>query len=196
MFVIDVIDPQAPVVVDMVSLPGGVQDISIFGTMAYVVCQTAGLHAVDIGDPLAPEIIASVDVPELARGVFANGDYVFAVSTGPGLHVIQGPCGAASDILPATAMDNRLLQAYPTPFNAQTTIAFDLPKEEAVRLAVYDMSGRLVRHLVTAEVRTLGRHEVLWSGKDDAGRSVASGAYFYRLEAGEYSETRRMVLVK
>jgi flagellar hook assembly protein FlgD len=61
---------------------------------------------------------------------------------------------------------------------------------------VFDLSGRLVKGLVTAEVRSAGRHEVVWNGRDDAGRRVASGTYVYRLDAGDFSEARRMVLAK
>jgi hypothetical protein len=86
--------------------------------------------------------------------------------------------------------------AYPNPFNPQTTIAFELPKRESVTLRIFDISGRLVRSLIAAKPHTPGRHEVVWNGRDDAGRQVASGTYFYRLEAGSYSETKRMVLIK
>jgi flagellar hook assembly protein FlgD len=58
------------------------------------------------------------------------------------------------------------------------------------------MAGRLVKELITAESHTPGRHEVVWDGRDDNGRQVASGTYFYRLEAGGYSETKRMALIK
>jgi hypothetical protein len=54
----------------------------------------------------------------------------------------------------------------------------------------------LVRKLITAEIHTPGRQEVVWNGRDDAGRQVASGTYFYQLEAGTFRETRRMTLVK
>jgi len=78
----------------------------------------------------------------------------------------------------------------------ETGFRADLPHEMAVSLRVFDVSGRLVRELIKAETRTPGRHEVVWKGRDDSGRQVASGTYFYRLEAGSYSETKRMVLVK
>jgi flagellar hook assembly protein FlgD len=90
----------------------------------------------------------------------------------------------------------RLHDAAPNPFNPQTTIAFELPNEQAVSLRVFDISGRLVRELVAGETMTMGRHETVWNGRDNTGRRVASGTYFYRLEAGEYSETKRMALIK
>jgi hypothetical protein len=58
------------------------------------------------------------------------------------------------------------------------------------------MSGRLIRRLVVSKVIPAGTRETIWNGTDDLGRPVASGTYFYRLTAGGYSETRRMVLVK
>jgi flagellar hook assembly protein FlgD len=93
-------------------------------------------------------------------------------------------------------LKTHLFEAYPNPFNPQTTIAFDFPKRESVTLRVFDMSGRLVRSLITAELNTPGRHEVVWNGRDDSGRKVASGTYFYRLETGNYTETKRMALIK
>ena len=95
-----------------------------------------------------------------------------------------------------TALYTHLLDAYPNPFNPQTTIAFDLPKQMAVSLRVFDVSGLLVKVLVNGEVCGQGRNVTAWSSRDDTGRRVASGTYFYRLEAGEYSETKRMALIK
>ena len=88
-----------------------------------------------------------------------------------------------------------LLQNHPNPFNPSTTISFSLRERGAVSLAVYDVAGRLVRVLIDG-VKEAGSHDVAWNGKDSAGRGVASGVYFYRLEAGEFIETRKMVLLR
>jgi len=90
----------------------------------------------------------------------------------------------------------RLLQNHPNPFNPRTTIVFDLPQQTTVSLRVFDVAGRLVRELLDRETVAEGRREVAWNGRDDTGGRVASGTYFYRLEAGEFSETRRMALIK
>lgn len=79
---------------------------------------------------------------------------------------------------------------YPNPFNPSTTIAFELPGEKRVRLAVYDLLGREIAVLVE-EIRPAGRYEVNW----DAAQ-LSSGVYMYRLEAGEKTLTRRMTLAK
>ncbi|MGD9547815.1 MAG: FlgD immunoglobulin-like domain containing protein [Candidatus Krumholzibacteriia bacterium] len=84
----------------------------------------------------------------------------------------------------------------PNPFNPTTTVAFELPAQEAVSLHVFDLQGRLVRTLLSGEVVSQGRHEAVWGGKDASGRQAANGTYFFRLEAGGQVETKRAVLIK
>ena len=86
-------------------------------------------------------------------------------------------------------------QNYPNPFNPRTTISFTLPKAEAVTLAVFDIEGRLVSTLVD-EAASAGENAAQWDGRDELGRSVASGIYFYRLQSGTEVRTRKMVLLK
>jgi FlgD Ig-like domain len=90
-----------------------------------------------------------------------------------------------------------LSQNYPNPFNPSTTIAFDIPadKETQVRLNVYNIRGQLVRTLVN-ETMDEGSYKIEWNGKDNSGRFVASGVYFYRIQADEFSKTRKMVILK
>ena len=89
-----------------------------------------------------------------------------------------------------------LHQNVPNPFNPATTIAYDVPLGGSnVSIRIYDAAGRLVRALVDAQQST-GSHEVTWDGRDAFGTSVASGVYFYRMTAGSFVESRRMVLLK
>ena len=88
-----------------------------------------------------------------------------------------------------------LQQNYPNPFNAGTTIAYQLPSEEAVSLSIYDLSGQMIRQLVQ-EVQEEGAHSVHWDGRDDARIRVASGYYLYRLQAGGFHQTRKLLLLK
>jgi hypothetical protein len=84
---------------------------------------------------------------------------------------------------------------YPNPFNPMTKISFSLPETQHVRLTVYGLDGRKVATLLD-ETRGAGLHEIVWTGRDDAGQSVASGTYFYRVDAGPYSDVRKMTLMK
>ena len=84
---------------------------------------------------------------------------------------------------------------YPNPFNPMTKISFSLPEAQAVKLTVYGLDGRKVATLVNEE-RDAGTYEVNWMGRDDQGQLVASGTYFYRIDAGPYSQARKMTLMK
>jgi hypothetical protein len=89
-----------------------------------------------------------------------------------------------------------LYQNRPNPFNPSTTISFSLPGECAVRLEVYDVSGRLVARLIDGERRAAGLNNVAWNGRDASGRSSTSGVYIYRLTAGKETISRKMVLLR
>jgi hypothetical protein len=84
---------------------------------------------------------------------------------------------------------------YPNPFRPSTTIEYTLPADGDVRLAVYNVHGQVVRRLVD-ERQTSGHKKVVWQGRDDAGRALASGVYFLRLDAGDRQLTRKMILQK
>ena len=88
-----------------------------------------------------------------------------------------------------------LQQNYPNPFNPATNIAFDLPVGNWVTLTVYDLLGREVKTLVN-EQKTPGRYLVKWDGTNSAGIPAASGVYLYRLKAGEFVQTRKMLLMR
>jgi len=84
---------------------------------------------------------------------------------------------------------------YPNPFNPETVIRFTLARAGVVAVDVYNVKGQRVRSLVNG-VYEAGEHSVVWNGRDDDGRSVGSGVYFYRMVAGEYKGVRKMVLLK
>jgi hypothetical protein len=90
----------------------------------------------------------------------------------------------------------KLINNHPNPFNPMTTIRYELPEATKVRLRVFDLAGRLVKNLVDGAMVAVGPQEVIWRGLDETGLPVASGVYFYNLEAGAFSETKRMILVK
>ena len=86
-------------------------------------------------------------------------------------------------------------QNYPNPFNPQTEIAYSLPQDSNVKLTILNIQGQKVRVLVD-EYQSAGTRNVIWDGCDEKGESVASGVYFYLIEAGSYSASNQMVLLK
>ena len=88
-----------------------------------------------------------------------------------------------------------LAQNYPNPFNPETDISYNLPQGCHVKLSVFNIMGQKVRTLVD-EYQTAGHKTVQWDARDHIGEEVASGVYFYRLQAGEYSQVRKMLMLK
>ena len=84
---------------------------------------------------------------------------------------------------------------WPNPFNPTTHIRFDLPRQVPVHLKIYDILGQQVRTLVNTTLEA-GSHQVVWRGVDESGLQVSSGVYFYRLQAGDFSQMRRMLLLR
>jgi hypothetical protein len=88
-----------------------------------------------------------------------------------------------------------LAQNFPNPFNPVTTIRFDIRKKGHVRLRIYNVAGQLVKTLVD-DVMDPGSYTSEWTGVNNAGAEVASGVYFYRLEAAGYENVKKMVLLR
>ena len=90
-----------------------------------------------------------------------------------------------------------LSQNYPNPFNPTTTIAYSIKDQAHVSLKVYNVAGQLVRTLVNEQqTPQVENFRVTWDGRNDLGSSVSSGVYFYKLVTKNFSQTKKMVLLK
>lgn len=101
----------------------------------------------------------------------------------------------ASATLPEPPTTLALAPNRPNPFNPTTRIAFEIPAAARTRLEMFDVRGRLVRELLDARLGP-GRHEIVWDGRDAAGRALGSGVYYARLTSGDAIRTRSMILLK
>ncbi|HEX9912933.1 MAG TPA: 5'-nucleotidase C-terminal domain-containing protein, partial [candidate division Zixibacteria bacterium] len=88
-----------------------------------------------------------------------------------------------------------LLQNYPNPFNPQTQIAYTLPEDSHIKLTIYNIMGQKVKVLVD-EYQSAGTKNVIWDGRNGNGKKVTSGIYFYKLQAGDFVQTKKMSVVK
>ncbi len=100
-----------------------------------------------------------------------------------------------SDGIGLDRFENELRGNYPNPFDEKTTVAYTLREERTVTIAVYDVLGRRVRTLVDA-TKSAGLHRVVWDGTNRYGTRVGSGVYFYRIEAGDFTASEKMMLVR
>lgn len=115
---------------------------------------------------------------------------------GPVCYTVEGTGTAIdesnTDILPSKFS---LSQNYPNPFNPTTEISFDVPTKSHVTLKVYNLLGHEVTTLVDEDV-VVGSHKTSWDGRDRSGSEVATGIYFYKMVAGDFVETRKMMLLR
>ncbi|MDP7529375.1 MAG: T9SS type A sorting domain-containing protein, partial [Candidatus Marinimicrobia bacterium] len=88
-----------------------------------------------------------------------------------------------------------LYNAYPNPFNPKTTLQYDLPEDAMVNITIYDMMGRQVKTLVNGS-QTAGYKFIQWNATNDEGKPVSAGLYLYTIQAGEFRQTKKMVLLK
>ena len=88
-----------------------------------------------------------------------------------------------------------LRENYPNPFNPTTVIEYALPKASQVKIQIYNILGQKVRELVD-EPQEPGYKMIRWDGKDDSGVEVSSGVYFYRIAAGDFMKSKKMILLK
>jgi len=144
--------------------------------------------------------LASTDCKQTALSFTTHCDYTYLSTLqliticGPSLlnGRLNTPC--ASDA-PSPRGALRELRNVPNPFNPSTTILFEVASGGLVQLRVFDISGRMVRHLLDADMPS-GRHEVHWNGRDDAGKTLPGGVYLYQLATQGETFARRTVLLK
>lgn len=151
---------------------------------------TLFLFHYDAGDSSWRMIDTSVDTIAKTATSTTTSFSVFALASVTPTSIVDGQTPIAGPP-PSYALD----QNYPNPFNPSTTIRYTTPASGRVVLAIYNIAGQHIRTLVDAD-RSAGTHAVDWYGRDKWGQLVSSGVYLYRLSAGAYQESRRMLLLK
>jgi len=185
-----------------------VHNLYIIGGLAFVSHYNSGFKTIDVRNPASPVVLDSYDTNvqsgetfDGAFGVYPFGPngLVFISDWDNGLFVFQveGFNGSPTAIqeTPGQVAGAVLHQNFPNPFNPSTTISYDLSVADMVTLSVYDVRGGLVRTLESRQ-RDAGSYQAAWDGTNDSGRLVASGMYYYRLDVGATTTTRKMTLLK
>jgi hypothetical protein len=178
-----------------------VHNVEINGNLAVIAHYSAGVRLLDIANPTAPVEIAWYDTYPSDNNSNFNGCWgvymfpsgkIIASDRQTGLYVLN-----PNSVLVGNYNNNQnspknfvLKQNYPNPFNPGTTIEYSLPKNSYVTLKIYNVLGKEAATLVD-KFETPGNHSVRYDAAN-----LASGIYFYTLKAGDFSQTKKMTLVK
>jgi hypothetical protein len=202
--VYDISNPMNFQLVDSYSDPAPVHNAFRVGNFLHVSYYTSGYKVFDVSDPTNIQLCDEYDTSAFSGLAFSgawgcdpflpsgniivsdtdNGLYVFSFTPTP---------TAIGDETPTSPFT--LNQNFPNPFNPTTTITYDLSEMSDVDLAIYNTSGQKIRTLVDKS-QLANFYSATWDGRNDDGRTVASGVYFYKLPASGRTETKRMVLLK
>ncbi len=119
-------------------------------------------------------------------------EYKFGMVLPDGEEVTFGPMTAVRSRRPVVAS---LMPSVPNPMTAETEIRYSIASDAPVTLAVYDLTGAVVKTLVSESMKA-GQYSVTWNATDETGRKVANGVYFYRLSAGDFAQSRKLVVMR
>ena len=153
-----------------------------------------------LGNPTAVENLAAstlaagdnywgtIDTTEIDAMIKGAVDWMPYLSEEPG----QTEIAAAAEKRPTRFA---LYAGYPNPFNAQTTIRFDIVRSAPIEIKIYDMLGRPLRQWQWQQLEP-GRYQQVWDGRDQDGRAVATGVYFCQLQTAEFTGAQRLLLLR
>jgi len=135
--------------------------------------------------------------------VYGNCELVAFIQNMDNKEILQGTKKALPDLTPLAVDDDyaelplvtELKGNYPNPFNPSTAVNFSISAASDVTLEIFNVMGQKVKTLVKGSLDA-GEHSVEWNGRDDSGNGVSSGVYFYKLTAGDYSKTSKMLMLK
>ncbi len=162
------------------------------------------LKLADLSPEMLPDsfhiIIDTLNVPttQVVKYSPSGGTGYLPHLVTPGVLKVLVPTLDADDDNPSEELlpqQFQLAQNYPNPFNPTTTIKYYVASKGIVNLSVYNILGQRVKTLVNGQM-DIGWQEAQWNGRDESGNSVASGIYFYKMSAGDYVDTKKMLLMK
>ena len=193
----DLADAANPVQLGAVDDPG-VRQVLWHGDHLYLAGRDA-VHAYDVSSPASPQWIGQSWANESPTyALFTDDEYLYHNNMILPLHrdaavgVPADPEAPRRSETPAIAI---IESVVPNPFNPRTTVTYKLAHASTVRVTVHDLSGRVVAHLDSG-ARAAGPHRLTWRGTDQAGRELASGVYFARIQAAGQAHTRKITLVR
>ena len=153
------------------------------------------IYLVNSDTSIIDEITFGAQTTDLSTGRYPNGTGAFMEMTPTFAAENQNTTVSIEDNPSLAPSTFALEQNYPNPFNPSTTISYDLPQQAQVTLDIFDIMGKQKKTLVN-QPQDAGNKSAVWNGTDEFGRPVSAGVYLYRIQAGEFTHTRKMLLLK
>jgi hypothetical protein len=185
----DISDPSIPTPVSSLVTLGCTSGFAFDGDFVYMNNYFSGCQIVDMSNPTAPRLVGTIFNPAIETMQIRNGMIHFGMTASP----LQ--CGGISAVDRLPDLPPSAPAVFPNPFNPSAVIAFDLAEATEVRLAVRDLSGRLVAE-ISSDVLESGHHELRWDGRLRSGRPAPSGTYFFVLNTDEAQTVVKAALIK
>ena len=185
------LDINDPVNIDLNNISGSSDDLSL-----YVVAKLFGQNewTIQSGDSINLDSQIGFDwisiIVVSVGNEFNNWDYELIITDGQSELWINKPF-----IINEIPHTYNLFPPYPNPFNPITNLSYNLPEDALVNITIYDMMGRIVSNLVSSQ-QNAGYKSIQWDATNNQGQPVSAGVYLYRIEAGEFKQTKKMVLLK
>jgi len=195
--IFDISDPAAPDSINSVYVSGNAGDLKVVGDFAFIATET-WMNVIDVADPYNLDVVGWFRLYGLGMGL-AVDDHIIAVADESGALFLLGSTEpvAVDDETPSGVLPVRfeISQNYPNPFNPVTNIEYSILSKSHVSIEVFNILGQRVATLVDEE-KAAGDYRVNWDGFDSDGKKVSSGIYLYHFRAGDYAESKKMVMVK
>jgi hypothetical protein len=186
--IINISNPTNPALTASYGTPASAYGVFISNNYAYIATADNGLRILDVSVPSNPSFIGNYITPGISWNVFVSGNYSY-VADHHSVVILYFYATGIEENAPIPSQFT-VLQSYPNPFNAQTTIQYSLPKQSDVTIDIFDILGRKIETIAEG-TKPAGEHQVIWNASRQA-----SGVYFYRIKAGDKVETKKMVLMK
>jgi len=183
-----------PIVIDYTDAEGG-ESAVINGNISEVIWGDGNIDTnplfcnPDSGDYTLAENSPCIDAGDPSSPFDSDGTIADMGAFGVGCSAILA---IEEEFIP---MEFALHQNYPNPFNPVTTLRYDLPEDALVNITIYDIMGRSIRSLVNSR-QTAGYRSIQWNATNNLGEPVSAGIYIYMIQAGEFRQTKKMVLLK
>jgi len=193
--IIDISDKLNPVEISQQFSDNIPLDIKINGNRLY----TTGLslESFDITDLFNPVRISGLDLSSSRlTNITLLDDYLFVSGREDGIYILQDDIVTSiSELEIDVPYSFALHNNYPNPFNPETSISFNIPATSFVSLKIYNITGKLVKTLVNENLLS-GSYQIKWDGTNIKGQKVGSGVYIYKIKAGNFTDAKKMLLIK